>query len=386
MPDESVASRLDLIEVLGVDIGTRVAGSAESARAAEAVADAMRLVGLEVSTQEFEFVGYAGEAPSLEINGEPWPAAPCLYARATAVEGVIRRIGVFDDGLAAFPVFAVERDGVVQGRLLAAPNGAGPVPLASVYGLTLAGVAAIISAEEGERLNGMDGAQVRLTTRGRVVEGLQDRNVLGLLPGESDECVIVGCHFDSVWDGPGLLDNATGVEGMLQVMERLAEVSDRPRSVLACAFAAEEIGLLGSRFFVTDAQVRGSLDQFIGVVNLDAIAHGAALEVSVAPPALERRVLQIAEELSITSRYPIVIREPLPDADDYPFAQQGIPTLSLVHFPYPEYHSTAERLELVDRERVRDTVELATHAVLELMANPVPRSIPRPIRQRLEPR
>jgi hypothetical protein len=377
--------RPDLIELLGSEIGPRMAGSPESASASQAVALAMEAIGLAVNFQEFEFVGYQPGEPKLSVNGAPWLAAPSLYARAAVVEGRVRCLGTFDDEVAAFPVFAIEGpEDAEVGRLYAAPFGASAVPLGSVFGPTLAGVGAVISSEDGARLREMEGARVRLETAGSIVEGLLERNVLGLLPGHSPEYLVVSSHFDSVWRGPGVLDNATGVEGMLRVVEQLAD-SARPRGVLACAFACEEVGLLGSRFFVTDRKIRGELDRVVGVVNLDAIAHGDALEISAGPDELERRVLEIASELGLTNRYPITVRAPLPDADDYHFAQEGVPTASFVHFPYREYHSAAETPDLVDSRRLEDTVELALQVARSQLETPVPPCRPQNVRQRLVP-
>jgi hypothetical protein len=379
-------TRPDLISELAIAIGPRMAGSDASARAAQVVADAMTVAGLEVRFQEFEFVGYEPDEPTLEVDGVRWQAAPSLYARAAAVEGEARLQGTIDDGTGETLAFVIESsEGAELARLFAAPYGAGAVPLGSVYGPTLAGVSAVISGEDGHRLRDMGGGHVRLETRGSFVPGQRERNVVGYLAGDSDDYVAVTSHFDSVWHGPGLLDNATGVEGMLRVVEALGD-SRRERGVLACAFSCEEIGLLGSRYFVTDAKVRGELEHIIGVVNLDAIAHGDALEISVQPAELEERVLTIADDLGVSSRYPFAIRTPQADADDFYFAQEGIPSASFVHFPYPEYHSTRETLDLVDDDRLTDTVALATGTVEYLLESPIPWSPPTPVRRRTVPK
>jgi len=254
----------------------------------------------------------------------------------------------------------------------------------TIYGPILGGPAAAISSRDGRRLRALDGVTARLRTEGTFVSERRDRNVLGRSPGKLDEWVAVTCHFDSVWRGPGVIDNATGVEGMFEVIERLID-RPRQRGVIACAFAAEEIGLLGSRYFVTDAKIKGTLSSIVGAVNLDSICHGDSLEVSVAPAELEGRTLSLATQLGIPARYPIVLRDPLPDADDYYFAMEGIPTVSLVHFPYPEYHSPREVPDLVDPNRMADTVELATQLVQTQLDLPVP-SRPRPaINRKLQP-
>jgi aminopeptidase YwaD len=377
--------RSSLITELGSAIGPRIAGSAESARAAQAVAAAMNATGLDVRFQEFEFLGYAPAEPTLEIDGTRWEAGPSLYSRAATIEGEVQFVGVIDDGVGETSVFLIEaRDGNEVARLFAAPFDAGAVPLGSVFGPTLTGISAVISTADGRRLRAMRGAHAKLETAGSLVEGQRERNVLGYLPGDSSEYVVVSSHFDSVWRGPGVLDNATGVEGMLRVVERLAG-SPRARGLLACAFGCEEIGLLGSRFFVTDGKLRGDLANIVGVVNLDAIAHGRFLEISVHPLALEKRVLSLGDDLGLSDRYPLVVRTPQPDADDYYFAQEGIPSVSFVHFPYPEYHSLAETLDLVDEQRLMDTVELAARTVDSLLDSPIPWAAPNPIRRRTVP-
>ena len=59
--------------------------------------------------------------------------------------------------------------------------------------------------------------------------------------------VMAGGHLDSVPAGPGLNDNGSGVAALLHIAERLAG-EDRP---LRFGFwAAEEIGLVGSRRYV----------------------------------------------------------------------------------------------------------------------------------------
>jgi aminopeptidase YwaD len=289
------------------------------------------------------------------------------------VTGTVRFLGLLRPDVGDSPVFIIEDTvGRELARLYAAPDQGGAVPTMTTYGPILGGPAAAISSRDGRRLRELDGATARLRTAGTFGGARIDRNVVGRLPGELDEWVAVTCHFDSVWQGPGALDNATGVEGMFQVIERLGD-DPRQRGVIACAFAAEEIGLLGSRYFVTEAKIDGSLSSIVGAVNLDAIGHGDYLEVSVAPAELEGRFLALATGLGISSRYPIVLRDPLPDADDYFFATEGIPTVSLVHFPYPEYHSPQEVLRLVDADRVADTVDLATHLVETQLALPAPR-------------
>src|SRR5438067_110174 len=128
----------------------------------------------------------------------------------------------------------------------------------------------------------------RLVVRAEFVPGRSDRNVVAELPGASEEVVVVGAHYDSVWRGPGVIDNATGVEGLRRVAERLREGS-HPRTLRFVAFGAEEIGLVGARRHVAGIRERGETRRVVGMVNLDCIGHGEKLELLCSPEALLER-------------------------------------------------------------------------------------------------
>jgi Iap family predicted aminopeptidase len=353
---------VNLIDTLSGTIGVRTAGSDEAARAAEAVAEAFRELGLEPRFQEFPLLGYDPDEPELEIDGERWPAGPCLYAQSGEVEGEIQRLS---DGIWA----------VGEGRIRRTPFGRGPIPfLAGLkYGGYLATPpTAFISVADAERLQ--DGMRARLVVRGEFVPGRRDRNVIAELPGESDEAVVVGAHFDAVWRGPGAIDNATGVEGLRRVAERLVG-RKHPRTLRFIAFGAEEIGLLGARRYVLEEKEAGRLDKIVGMVNLDCIGRGDNLELLAAPAELLGRAQELARTLGLLDRYEVMTE--IGDeagTDHLPFVQEKIPSISVLHFPYDEYHLTSDTAELVDEQLMDDAVDLATALVESQLARPVPRA------------
>ncbi len=368
---------MDLLEALGVDIGVRQCGTSESMRAADAIAAAFRELGLEPRFQEFEFVGYEPEESALSVEGEPWAVGPAMYSASTpteGVEGTVRYLGthVWSKGFFEVPVFAIEDErGRELGRVSGNPFGGGAIPFMVSYGHILGGPQAFVSAADAARLRGLGSPRARLRVAGRLVPGLHDRNVIGEIRGESEEAVVLGAHFDSVWHGPGTIDNATGVEGLRRVAERLVGRS-LPRSVILVAFGAEEIALQGSRWFVEEAKLRGELDAIVGVVNLDCIGHGDHLELLVGPEELRGRALQLVDQLGLDDRYDLRVFGPVSGTDHYWFAQHGVPAVSILHFPYAEYHLPEERLELVDERKLDDAVELALALVESQLSRPVP--------------
>ena len=150
---------------------------------------------------------------------------------------------------------------------------------------------AFVSIADSERLE--DGMRVRVKIGGRFVPGRRERNVIADIAGRGDGYVIVSAHYDSVWHGPGAIDNATGVEGVRRVGEAFAS-RELEHGVRLVAFAAEEIKLTGSRYYVDEANLHDELDDVLGVVNLDCIGHGDKLEILASPDALLGRAVEAA--------------------------------------------------------------------------------------------
>ncbi len=371
---------IDLINALGVEIGPRPAGSEQAALARRRIADAFRELGLSPSVQEFELTGYEPEEPVLEINGERWPAGPCFYSPSTppdGLRGIVRLIGSTDkphdsDGSGS-PVFTInDGEGRESARIHVNSRGAA-IPGLARTPARVGGPAVWIGRADGDRLASIEQAEARLHTGGKELPGLRDANIVARLDGESSEAVVVCAHFDSVWRGPGVIDNATGVEGMFRVLERLRASGPHARSLLFCAFAAEEVGLLGSRRFVDEAKIRGELDDIVGVVCLDCIASGDTFEVMAGPEELRGRARAIIQRHGLGQRYTVHVTPPQPGSDHVPFADVGIPSVAITYHPYPEYHTPQERPELVDEARLAGAVDVAVDLVESQLDAPAAR-------------
>lgn len=85
---------------------------------------------------------------------------------------------------------------------------------------------------------------------------------------ESKKVFVVGAHMDAAKDSPGGDDNATGLAGLLEVMHVLSDYNFNHQLVFV-GFDCEEIGFLGSKYFVNDALEQKK--QIEGMVNFDMI-------------------------------------------------------------------------------------------------------------------
>lgn len=94
------------------------------------------------------------------------------------------------------------------------------------------------------------------------------------------ETVVLGGHLDSIAGGaggsevraPGADDDASGVASLTEVIRVLAERNYRPqRTIEFIAYAAEEVGLLGSQQIARQYQRTGK--PVVGVLQLDMTAY-----------------------------------------------------------------------------------------------------------------
>jgi aminopeptidase YwaD len=96
------------------------------------------------------------------------------------------------------------------------------------------------------------------------------QNIIVTKPGTAaaDRLLVVIGHYDTA-RGPGVNDNGSGVAVMLEAARVLADI-DTDFSVLFVSFAGEEVGLVGSRAYVSEIAVPRDLDILL-VLNIDEV-------------------------------------------------------------------------------------------------------------------
>ena len=105
-------------------------------------------------------------------------------------------------------------------------------------------------------------------------EEYSSANVIATKPGDSDEVIVVGAHYDSTYEegSMGADDNASGVAVMLEAAEQLYD-EETPYTIVFAAFGAEEYDLNGSTYYV-DQMDEADLAQIINMINLDSLIAG----------------------------------------------------------------------------------------------------------------
>jgi len=97
------------------------------------------------------------------------------------------------------------------------------------------------------------------------------QNVILTVPGQSDQILVVGAHYDTVLY-PGASDNASGTALLLESAQRMLNI-DNYYTIIYIFFGAEEVGLLGAHYFV-DTLPDEIFDRIVFMVNADVLFEG----------------------------------------------------------------------------------------------------------------
>jgi len=203
----------------------------------------------------------------------------------------------------------------------------------------------------------------RVETRRNVLTEVA--NVAGVVSGTDPAApaVLLSAHYDhlgGIGDSlffPGANDNASGVALLLDLAYHYA-INPPRRTLVFAAFAAEELGLLGARYFV--AYPRYPLESIGLVLNFDMVASGEdGIVVSGGSdhPDLFGKLEAVA---SSTGAGPIRARATTPISDHYPFSVAGVPAFYLYTSgglqPYHHVNDHPGTLEWDDYLVVRELV------------------------------
>ena len=195
------------------------------------------------------------------------------------------------------------------------------------------------------------------------------QNVLGLLEGSGpdlhQELVVIGAHYDHIGVKNGLIhsgadDNASGTAGMLEIAEAFSELPLKPRrSILFVAFTAEELGLLGSQYYVEHPLV--PLERTVTMINLDMISRNDANAVTVVgsnrSPELHEINLSANAEIGLEFRYDG--ERYFNRSDQANFAKHHIPVIFYNTNVHPDYHRPSDVAEKINPEKLARIARLA---------------------------
>lgn len=225
---------------------------------------------------------------------------------------------------------------------------------------------------------------VRVALRVETVDaGRTTCNVIARLPGADpalrDEVVVLGAHFDhigrndagEVWNGAD--DNASGTAALLQAARALAQARPRPaRSIVFMAFGAEELGLIGSQFYVEHPLL--PLARTVAMINLDMVGRGdkdlSELLVlgRATSPDLSRKLDEANQAVGLHLKEDHDLFE---NSDHFSFYAKGIPVLFLNSGLHKDYHQPTDEVQKIHPGKIRRTAQLVARLARSVADDPV---------------
>lgn len=207
-------------------------------------------------------------------------------------------------------------------------------------------------------------------------EAARIRGILDSLRGENPP------RRDSIMNGAD--DDGSGSVAMLEIAERLARGSERPRrSVLFVWHAAEEMGLLGANHFTRTPTV--PRDSIVTGLNIDMIGRGGGSDLGGGGP---NYVLLIGSRRLSTELGDLVERtnqegghgftfDYTYDADGHPdnfycrsdhamYARYGIPVTFFSTGSHLDYHQVTDEPQYIDYEKLARVTRLIADVTLDV--------------------
>jgi hypothetical protein len=219
--------------------------------------------------------------------------------------------------------------------------------------------------------------QQKVATTHNVVGWLEGTN-----PALKDEFVVIGAHYDHLgMGGPGsgsraidtvavhngADDNASGVAGLLELAQYFADRKNRPeRSLLFIAFGAEEMGLIGSKYFVENPPI--DLSKIMAMINLDMIGRlKDHRTLSVGGTGTSSRSEAILDDLAKASTLKMQYsKEGYGPSDHASFYGKDIPVFFITTGAHDDYHTPRDRAELINAEGEAEVVAFTADLAVAL--------------------
>ncbi|MCU0285912.1 MAG: M20/M25/M40 family metallo-hydrolase [Acidobacteria bacterium] len=207
-------------------------------------------------------------------------------------------------------------------------------------------------------------------------------NVIGYIPGADEllrnEFIVIGAHLDhcGMWPQltPGADDNASGSAALLSIAGALSSSKYKPkRSVLFILFAGEEMGLLGSKYFVS--HLPGKVKKINFVFNMDMIGAGPNVFIARLKnyPEVEKILVETPRKLNLCCQVKgnEAGKKSRGGADHAPFVEKGIPAVSIFSTDgqHHGYHTNDDTIYWITPKIIEDIAKIVSYTTMRLASD-----------------
>jgi aminopeptidase YwaD len=174
--------------------------------------------------------------------------------------------------------------------------------------------------------------EVELDIEGEYMEHYPTQNVVGYMPGETDQFIVFTAHYDGYGSyGEGNYnaaaeDNGSGTAMVMDLARHYMQGKKPYYSVAFMLFSGEEIGLMGSKYYADHPVF--PLSKIKLVINLDMVMtgqDGVLLFNGNGRPNEAAIVQKINEENQYMKN--VENRDGTANSDHFPFQEKGVPAI-----------------------------------------------------------
>jgi len=157
------------------------------------------------------------------------------------------------------------------------------------------------------------------------VTGSKLPNVICRLPGTSDKVIVIGAHFDRLSEGDGVVDWSGA--SLLPSLYEAIKIEPRNHTYIFIGFTDEELGEVGSRFYVQQMN-KEQVAAIDAMVNMDTLGLGPTkVWASHSDKRLTGALAYIAKKLNVPVAGVDVERVGSTDAEQ--FSERNIPRITV---------------------------------------------------------
>lgn len=222
--------------------------------------------------------------------------------------------------------------------------------------------------------------RIKTTVDSRIV---RVRNVVGVIEGKNtEEIIVIGGHYDHMGKQDGFIyngadDNASGTVGVMTIAKAVMATGIKPeKTMVFCAWTAEEKGLIGSKYFADHPYK----EKILCNLNFDMISRNSpgenqdnkvGMNYSNKFPISKELVEKFNKDLNMGLEIKYTGSDrPGGGSDHASFAAKDIPIYYFMAGMPPEYHKYNDHIDLVNWDKMLKIIQLGYLSIFELAQMP----------------
>ena len=198
-------------------------------------------------------------------------------------------------------------------------------------------------------------------------------NVVGFIDNHAANTIILGAHLDHLGynqDKHGLDlnnlvhngadDNASGTAALMELAKSLLKKSPKNNNYLFIHFSGEELGLLGSKYWLDHPTYQGSFNYMI---NMDMVGrYDTARKLTIGGFGTSSKWAEVLSKTStpLLTHYDSAGTGP---SDHASFYRKDMPVLFLFTGSHSDYHKATDDADKINYEAQKDVVRLVQNII-----------------------